>query len=73
MTSTVTHAHARGTAEDHPRRTGQATHQIPNVTSDTLTTRNPNSRSGEIKPLTKRAGGKDSQSRPTYSSTECAA
>src|SRR6266849_257255 len=73
MTSTATQAHARVTADGHPRRTGHRKHQSPNPTSATLRTTNPRSWSCDTNPVRNRAGGNDSHNRPTYSSTEWAA
>ena len=72
-TSTTTHPHPIVTADGHPRRNVQCNHQTPNARTRMSMIRNPCWRYVATKPVRNRAGGNDSQSRPTYSSTECAA
>src|SRR5687767_9518040 len=73
MTSTKTQSHANVEAEGQFLRIGQRKHHTPNARSPTLIARNPDSWSDEMRPVKNLAGGKDSQSRPKYSSIECAA
>src|SRR5688572_859325 len=73
MTSTITQAHPRYTADGQPRRTGQIRHQSPKPSRRMVSAMKLHSRSCDTSPVRKRAGGNDSQKRPMYSSTECAA
>ena len=65
--------HRSPVADGQARLTGTTRHQTPNATSPQFKTTKPSSRSDEMRPLINLAGGKDSQSRPMYSSTEWAA
>src|SRR5262245_20213917 len=71
--SMTTQSHAKNMAEGQSRLMGQSRHQNPNAANAQLMMMNPRSGSDETRPTTKAAGANDSQSRPTYSSIECAA